>query len=360
LAEFTGERVIPGEVDADLLNEHMARYAFAARLAKGRRVLDAGCGSGYGAAELARSAEEVLAIDIAQDAIGYAREHYHAPNLRFERASCLEIPAPAGSFQLVVAFELIEHLEQRRAFLQEVRRVLAPGGQFVVSTPNTVYYAEARAERGPNPFHVHEFTYGEFQSELEAVFSKVTFYLENHTDAVVFAPAEGRGCADAWVEEGGANPEEAHFFVAVCSVTGDTAVAGLTYVPRAANMLRERERHIEILETRLEERIQRVVELQEELIREQTTARARIDQLEAELRDATAAATRLAGELEDKCRELARCVEYLHAAESTVEERTAWAKRNQAEAEELHRQLHTFWVRLGFKLRMLPRPGTVK
>ena len=57
LAEFTGERVIPGEVDIDLLNEHMARYTFAARLARGKRVLDAGCGAGYGSAELARAAE---------------------------------------------------------------------------------------------------------------------------------------------------------------------------------------------------------------------------------------------------------------------------------------------------------------
>jgi protein-L-isoaspartate O-methyltransferase len=56
LAEFTGERVIPGEVDIDLLNEHMARYTFAARLARGKRVLDAGCGTGYGSAELARAA----------------------------------------------------------------------------------------------------------------------------------------------------------------------------------------------------------------------------------------------------------------------------------------------------------------
>jgi hypothetical protein len=45
LAEFTGERLIPGEVDIDLLNEHMARYHFAVRLARGKRVLDAGCGA---------------------------------------------------------------------------------------------------------------------------------------------------------------------------------------------------------------------------------------------------------------------------------------------------------------------------
>ena len=56
LAEFTGERLIPGQVDVDLLNEHMARYTFAARLARGKRVLDAGCGAGYGSAELAEGA----------------------------------------------------------------------------------------------------------------------------------------------------------------------------------------------------------------------------------------------------------------------------------------------------------------
>jgi hypothetical protein len=49
LAEFTGERVIPGQVDADLWNEHFARYLFASRLARGRRVVDLGSGSGYGA-----------------------------------------------------------------------------------------------------------------------------------------------------------------------------------------------------------------------------------------------------------------------------------------------------------------------
>ena len=60
LIEFTGERVVPGQVDADLWNEHLARYAFAAPLAPGKRVLDAGCGSGYGSAELARTARTVV------------------------------------------------------------------------------------------------------------------------------------------------------------------------------------------------------------------------------------------------------------------------------------------------------------
>jgi SAM-dependent methyltransferase len=360
LAEFTGERVIPGKVDPDLLNEHVARYAFAARVARGRRVLDAGCGSGYGADALARHAREVLAVDISQEAIDYAREHYRAANLRFERASCLEIPASEGSFDQVVAFEIIEHLDDWRGFLREVRRVLVPEGVFLVSTPNKRYYAEARAGLGPNPFHVHEFEYGEFRAELQAIFPKVALYLENHTDAIVFAPPAGGGSADATVEDGGANPDEAHFFLAICSLSGETVVPAFAYVPRAANMLRERERHIDVLELQLRERMARVVELQDELAGEQATARARIDELEAEVRDAVDAATRLGGELQDKVREIGRCVEYLHTAEHTIEERTAWAQRNGAEADELRGQLHalrcTRWVRLGGRLRFVPAP----
>jgi len=364
LAEFTGERVIPGEVDADLWNEHVARYWFAARFARGRRVLDAGCGSGYGADVLAREAREILGIDIADDAIDYARQHYRAHNVRFERASCLEIPAPDASFDLVVAFEIIEHLTEWRAFLREVRRVLAPAGQFLVSTPNQLYYAESRAALGPNPFHVHEFEYSEFQRELEVVFPRVALYLENHTDAMVFAKTGMDGAAESRIEEGGANPQEAHFFLAVCSDSGDITVPAFTYVPRAANMLRERERHIDVLESQLRERTARVVDLQAELVSEQTTARARIDQLEAELDEAVATATRLGGELEDKVHELARAVEYLHAAERTVEERTQWAQANAAEADELKRRLQalwaTRWVRLGFKMGFLPKPDSGK
>ena len=358
MAEFTGERVIPGEVEPDLWNEHAARYAFATRMAGGRRVLDAGCGSGYGAAELSQAASQVLAIDVAAEAVDYAREHYRAGNLRFEQASCLEIPAAEASFDLVVAFELIEHLSDWRAFLREVRRVLSPEGQFLVSTPNKAYYAEARAELGPNPFHVHEFEFDEFRQELLAVFPRVALYLENHAGAIVFAPAGASGAMEAKVESGG-EAGEAHFFVAVCAVRGVTEVAPFTYVPRAANMLRERERHIETLEAEVRRRIARVVELQEELAAEQAKARTRIGELEGELHESVGTATRLAGELDAKVAELADCVDHLHDAEKTVVERTLWAQRNHAEADELRARLQalwaTRWVRLGGKLGVLPR-----
>src|ERR1700722_785025 len=91
-AEFTGERVIPGRVEDNLFNEHLARYRFVAHMVRelgvGGAFLDAGCGAGYGAAELATSGGPVLAIDVSEEAIAGARANYgKASNLRFEQAS---------------------------------------------------------------------------------------------------------------------------------------------------------------------------------------------------------------------------------------------------------------------------------
>jgi SAM-dependent methyltransferase len=248
LAEFTGERLIPGQVGVDLLNEHMARYAFAARLARGKRVLDAGCGAGYGTAELAQAAAWVVGADIAPEAIDFARQNYPRANLWFEQASCTALPHGDGCFDLVVAFEVIEHLANWRELVREARRVLARGGQFVVSTPNRLYYTESRGREGPNPFHVHEFEFEEFRAELEAVFPQVAMYLENHVEGVTFEPCEPYRAVEARIGGGEPAPGEAHFFVAVCAERRRAKNAAHVYIPRAANVLRERGRHIALLE----------------------------------------------------------------------------------------------------------------
>src|SRR5581483_6926014 len=233
LAEFTGERLIPGQVDVDLLNEHLARYTFAARLARGKRVLDAGCGAGYGAAELAHAAQCVVGLDCAAEALAFAREHYRLPN---------------------VQFEVIEHLETWRDFLREARRVLAPNGQLIVSTPNKLYYTESRGEDGANPFHVHEFDFEEFREELKAIFPYVSLFLENHVGAVTLQPHEPGNTMEARVDASDPAPGDSHFFVAVCAHRPQIGNPTFVYVPRAANVLREREKHIALLEHELAEK----------------------------------------------------------------------------------------------------------
>ena len=64
--EFTGERIVPGSVNADLLNEHLCRYRFAQLLVEDKVVLDVGSGVGYGSKILAEKAGAVLAVDVSE------------------------------------------------------------------------------------------------------------------------------------------------------------------------------------------------------------------------------------------------------------------------------------------------------
>ena len=418
MAEFTGERLIPGEVDIDLLNEHMARYHFAVRLARGKRVLDAGCGAGYGSAELADVAERVTAIDIAPEAVEYARAHYTLPNLAFEQASCIELPFADGAFDLVVAFEVIEHLENWRGFLQEARRVLAPPGQLIVSTPNRLYYTESRGPHGANPFHVHEFDFDEFTRELREFFPYVSMFLENHIQGVTFQPHEAGHTVETRVDAAEPVPDESHFFVAVCAHRPQIGNPTFLYVPRVANVLRERERHIAKLEGELatkdewldkaqadlaefdrehqkllemfreqkEELEQsnrwaeelnaalgargaRIDELQEELARDQENARqvaagynAKIAALEQENREKTKWALdteeRLTAEIKKIASVLERTTASLEQTEAELQERTAWALRLEEEKRQLEDQLNMVrasrWVKLGRKVGLGP------
>jgi SAM-dependent methyltransferase len=308
LAEFTGERAIPGEVDADLLNEHVARYAFAARLARGKRVLDAGSGAGYGSAELARTAQSVVGLDRAPEAVDFARTHYRLPNLFFEQASCAALPHPGGVFDLVVAFEVIEHLEDWREFLLEARRVLAPTGQFIVSTPNKLYYTESRGAAGANPFHAHEFEFDELRGELTRVFPHVSMFLENHVEGVAFQPDEPDSAVEVRVDAREPAPDDSHFFVAVCAHRTQIGNPTFVYVPSAANVLRERQRHIALLEREIATKNEWLAESQRqrekllEAFRGQTVELERsnrwAEELNREVEERRASVTQLQGELE--------------------------------------------------------------
>ena len=372
MPEFTGERLIPGQVDIDLLNEHLARYMFAVRLAGGKRVLDAGCGAGYGSAELARVAASVVGADLAVEAVDFAREQYRLPNLRFEQASCTALPHPDGCFDLVVAFEVIEHLRDWREFLQEARRLLAPGGQFVVSTPNRLYYTESRGACGANPFHVHEFEFEEFRSELAAVFPDVALFLENHVEGVTFQPSEAGNTAEVRVDAGPAMPEESHFFVAVCAHRPQVGNPTFVYIPRAANVLRERERHITLLQQELEtkngwieQRSARIGELQEELERSNQWAqglneeleqrRTRVVQLQEELRKVAEGYEAQVRQMQDEALALGK---WAKDAEAQLEQTEQELEARSAEVLRLEEQLSLYrasrWVRLGRKIGLGP------
>lgn len=414
--EFTGERLVPGQVDQDLFNEHLARYAFACRLARRKRVLDIACGMGYGSAALAAVADHVVGVDLSPDAVAAAHAAYPAENLRFLAAPAQAIPLEDASFDLIVAFEVIEHLADWPALLAEARRLLAPGGQFIVSTPNKDFYAESRRLDGPNPYHVHEFDYDEFRQALSQVFPSVSLFVQNHVGAISFHPASGHPAVVAELASGHAapSPAESHFFLAVCALSPQTGSPFYLYLPTAANVLREREHHVLKLESELRKKDAWLEELKEKhaqlhqlhqelqqeaarhtawalsLDQELAASGARVLGLQAELeehqRDAaqTAAAyeaklaelhaelvertrhaealiqvhAELEAEMKAKLEELAHCVELLHASEKLVEERTLWAQQLDARVKQLEQTLAgvqgSRWIKFGRTLGIGP------
>ncbi|HEX5432245.1 MAG TPA: methyltransferase domain-containing protein, partial [Bryobacteraceae bacterium] len=357
MTEFTGERVIPGQVNDDLWAEHVARYAFAARFARGKRVLDAGCGTGYGCAELARSASFVAGIDIAADAVSYGRRNGAPPNAAFAQASAACVPFGSASFDLVTAFEVIEHLENWRDFLEEIKRVLRRQGLFLVSTPNRLYYAESRAGEGPNPYHVHEFEFDEVKAELSDIFKNVTILFQNRLESFAFNAESPAPSIEAQLGIASATPSEAHFFIAACSMEPLPDLPDFVYVPRAANMLRERERHIRMLECDLQRLIAEHQSLQnshEELtshLEKQNrwaldldnrwkAAQQRIVQVQNELQSEQAKAAKVIDHLQEENRIKTQWALDTEARlTADLVERTEWAQRLDAQVRELEAQL---------------------
>jgi 2-polyprenyl-3-methyl-5-hydroxy-6-metoxy-1,4-benzoquinol methylase len=162
------ERFVPGTADGELIEvEHLARYRWAGQLVAGRTVLDAGCGVGYGSAMLARAgAGEVVGLDLSATAIEAAREAAPA-NASFVVGDVHALPFAAGRFELVVCFEVIEHVESQDDVIAELARVLAPGGVLAISSPNRDVYPAG------NPHHLHEYVPEELRSAVSAHFEHV-------------------------------------------------------------------------------------------------------------------------------------------------------------------------------------------
>ena len=98
----------------------------------GEKVLDAGCGLGYFLLTLSKQGIECHGIDTSPESLDYVREHI-TPNVK--TGSCTSIPYENNTFDKILFCEVIEHVEDDDAALQELRRVLKPGGRLVVSTP---------------------------------------------------------------------------------------------------------------------------------------------------------------------------------------------------------------------------------
>ena len=189
LIEWTGERCVPWTPDIQVVYEHFHRYLWAAQLTAGRRVLDLASGEGFGAALLSETAAAVTGVDIDATAVEHAQLNYTADNLEYRTADARDLGQfDTASFDVVVAFELIEHIVEQEQVLAEIRRVLMPGGLLIVSTPDRSGY-----DQGPgneNPFHAKELARDEFDALLGTHFAYHRLWAQHVIEGSAFRAIE--------------------------------------------------------------------------------------------------------------------------------------------------------------------------
>lgn len=180
MLEFTGERIIPELMKPSngMLLEHIARYHFAIHYAKGR-VLDFACGTGFGSNIVATAAKkeitELIAIDVDEETIKYAKGKYYHPLIKFQQENAVDprLSERLGQFDLIMSFETIEHIAEEEVFLSNIYKMLKPGGILVISTP----FGQGRGKPTTEAFHIHQLTKEEFCS-LFTSYSETEFYYQ--------------------------------------------------------------------------------------------------------------------------------------------------------------------------------------
>ena len=161
---LTGERTVPGVTEENYwFRRHEVVYRRLAHACAGRDVLEAGCGEGYGADLIAGLARSVVALDYDEITVAHVRACY--PRVDVRRGNLASLPLRSASVDVVVNFQVIEHLWDQPQFVAECARVLRPGGLLLMSTPNRITFSPGR-DAPVNPFHTRELNAAELTELL--------------------------------------------------------------------------------------------------------------------------------------------------------------------------------------------------
>ena len=171
----TGERIIVEKETPLMIARHLCAYRFTRDYARGRDVLDIGCGEGYGSHYLAGYARSVKGVDYDRQIIAYARNRYTKDNLSFEVMDIKDLGHLQRTFDCVCCFQVIEHIRETKMFLAGVLAVLGAGGTFICSTPNRLD-ASPGSSQPCNKFHVKEYVAYEFRELLGGNFGEANIF----------------------------------------------------------------------------------------------------------------------------------------------------------------------------------------
>jgi 16S rRNA G966 N2-methylase RsmD len=338
--DFTGERFVPGQGGAQIAYEHLHRYYLALRWAAGKQVLDVAAGTGYGAALLARAARHVWAIDIDAGSVRHAHRNCIAANLDFFQGDAVCLPVRSHSMDFVVAFEVLEHVEQQEALVAEMARVVTPDGVVLLSTPNKAAYSDAR--RYQNPFHVHELYRDEFLALLGRHFSSIRLMEQQVRAGSLMLTGDAAETETEVIARpvGDAPPSDAMYFLALCGpeVLRETLPAASAFLDVGDGLLREAAQRLEaagaeitrlnreMLEA-IERRDQTIRDLQSEMTAEITARDQTIRNLQSEMAAEIAARDEVVKRLQaDIEREIRARDEVIRQLQQEFEDRARWAQ----------------------------------
>ncbi len=360
--EFTGERFLPGQGGYQLAYEHLHRYLFAARWARGKRVLDVATGAGYGAALLAAEASRVWALDLHGLTVSWARENYGRDNLLFLQGDATRLPIQTASVDIVVALEVLEHLENQEGLVQELARVTATGGLVLISTPDKSTYSEARDR--PNPFHLHEFHKEEFHAFLARHFAEVHLLAQQvRAGSLITRNSESQGDSEIIVLSPSGEKRrgvEPTYLLALCSrEPGSLAVPpGSAYLDPTDGLFAEVKDEISRLNGEIEKLgswchdLEREVALRDETVRElQDHLRALEERLTQEVGQRDRTIRDLQQEFEDRTRWALSLVEDVKTRDRQLEHANSELRRV---GDHLARIRHALLYRTLCRLGILP------
>lgn len=159
--EITSDQLVS---DNPLHQRLLKPYTVAGQWIKGD-LLEVGCGEGRGIHLILPHVRTYWAIDKIDSAIQKLRKLFPSANL--VAGNLPPLPYPDASFDSLVSFQVIEHIQDDTLFIKEIHRVLRPGGVALITTPNRPMSLSR------NPWHIREYTAAELTMLAKAIFSSV-------------------------------------------------------------------------------------------------------------------------------------------------------------------------------------------
>lgn len=185
----TGERTIPEKWKETkegylLLLRLQFAYEYALeKIPENSHVLEVGCGDGYGTSILSKKAKKIIGLDVDRKTTEDADKKYGTDKCVFQAYDGKKLPYNNNTFDAVVSFQVIEHVNDDKGFVSEISRILKKDGIFLVTTPNKTYRLR-KGQKPFNPFHVREYYPEELEELLKTAFRNVEMHGIRGTEEV--------------------------------------------------------------------------------------------------------------------------------------------------------------------------------